>query len=64
MRDALNPGPWLLITTGVQLKARGNGGGEEEGGDTWGATPTGTKACHEGPRLPLLETNTPPPRRR
>lgn len=26
--------------------------------DTWGATQAGTKACHEGPRLPLLETNT------
>lgn len=62
MRDALNPGPWLLITAGVQLKARGNveGGGV----DTWGATPAGTKACHEGPRLPLLETNTLPRRRR
>lgn len=54
MRDAFKSGAVVINYCWSSVESPWKRGGGREGGrgagvDTWGATLTGTKACHEGP---------------
>lgn len=53
----LNRGSWLLITPPSSVESPGKRGEEQTHGELRRSTQTGTKACHEGSCLPLLETH-------